>query len=240
MVAVVALPQLQLLLHVVGDHLLLDRPHQAQEVDLVPLPQVLLDAEVAHHVAAEEGEVVGHGDPAVEDLPHTGLGDGADDELLEAVLLVLELQEEAHDVADELVVLVALHPAGHLHVDLEVGLDYHLAVQQPRLPVALLEGEVAEVLGDREVALAHPLHQPDALQLPDDLLVLLPHRVAPSGLHQREAEYVLEDFVVSGASLVGEEALDEDGDLVPQGQTQEVEVLLAQPAPSQPPDAALP
>jgi hypothetical protein len=237
---VIALPEFELLLDVVGDHLLLSRPLQAQKVNLVPLTEVLLDAEVADHVPPEEGEVVGDGDPAVEHLRHLAGSDRAHNQLLEVVLLVLQLQQQPHDLVDQLVVLVPLHPPRYLHVHLEVSLHDDRAVQQPRLPVPLLEGEVAEVLAHSEVPLPDPLHQPDALQLPDYLLVLLPHPVATARQRQGQAQHVLQDLVVTTATLERQVALDQDRDLVPQRQPKEIEVLLCQTTSSQPPNAAFP
>jgi hypothetical protein len=38
---------------------------------------------------------------------------------------MLQLQQETHDIMDQLIILVSLGPSGHLNVHLEVCLNYH-------------------------------------------------------------------------------------------------------------------
>jgi hypothetical protein len=115
-----------------------------------------------------------------------------------------------------------------LDVDLEVGLHKDGTIEQTALAV-LLEGEVVEELADSEVRRADSADQPDHFQFLDDLFLILVNPVALPRLGEGEAEDVLDDRVVLGASLKHQEALDEDRDLVLQWQPDEVKVLLAEP-----------
>jgi hypothetical protein len=55
---------------------------------------------------------------------------------------MFEFNEQSHDIVDELIILVSLCSSWHLHVDLEVCLNYDRTVQEAGLSVAVGKGEV--------------------------------------------------------------------------------------------------